>query len=523
MQKDIENLQDIIDIVKRRRRELLLPALAVTALAVLVALVLPPKYRSTSTILIEDQEIPRDYVMSTVTGFAEQRLQTINQRIMSTPNLLAVISRLNLYGDQKSTRSTEELVQQMREDTKFETVSADVLDPRTGQPRPAVIAFTVSFSGRNPEVVQQTANVLASLYLEENLKSREQLTSGTSAFMESEMNQVKKQLSDMDGKIAAFKQQHTDALPELAQFNFQEIERVDRDVDNFTMQLRSLREREGYLESQLASIPTDAANQDRTRLNELRVRLSDLRSRVSEEYPDVRKTKAEIADLERRMRTTGRDTLGAKPDNPAYITLEAQLASTRSEIASVRSHLASLEKKRSAYGSRLVAMPRVEEGYKALLVERTNLQAKYDDLSKKFMEAQVAHGVEKEQKGERFTIIDAARLPERPFSPNRPAIILIGLILGIGAGVGFASLREFTDTTFRSAEALATATGVPVLAAIPLIPSRADVKPVPSRNRKLVLAGGAAAALLLVALLAVHLLVMDLGVLWAKVLLRAGL
>ncbi len=288
------------------------------------------------------------------------------------------------------------------------------------------------------------------------------------------------------------------------------------------MQLRSLREREVYLESQLASIPTDAANQDRTRLNELRVKLSDLRSRVSEEYPDVKRTKAELADLERRLRAAGRDGMGAKPDNPAYITLEAQLAGTRSEIGSVRSHLAALEKKRAAYGSRLMAMPRVEEGYKVLLVERTNLQAKYDDLSKKFMEAQVAHGVEKEQKGERFTIIDAARLPERPYSPNRPAIILIGLILGVGAGVGFASLREFTDSTFRNVESLAAATGVPVLAAIPLIPSRADVRPATVRSRKLALAAAGAASALVLVLLAVHLFVADLGVLWAKVLLKAG-
>lgn len=513
MHKEINNLQDLKAIVKRHVWSIVIPMGSLLILAVAVALAIPAKYRSTSTILIEDQEIPRDYVASTVTGYAEQRLHTINQRIMSTPKLLEIIGRFNLYSDMKASRTTEEIVARMRKDTKFETISADVIDPRTGRPTPATIAFTLSFEGESAATVQQVANVLASLYLEENLKVREQQTSGTSQFMESEMKEVKKKLDELDGRIAAFKQSNINSLPELAQLNFQEMDRVDRDIDQLNSQIRSLREREGYLQTQLSSIPTDSASQDKARLAELRVQLGNLRSRVSEEYPDVKKVKQEIAELEKRMRSAGSDDLGTKPDNPAYINLAAQLASTRSEIESVKRQIASLEKKRGAYSGRIAATPRVEEGYKALVIERTGLQAKYDDLSKKFMEARVAHGLEKEQKGEKFTIIDAARLPEKPFSPNKPAIILIGLILGLGAGIGTASIREYSDNSVRSVDSLARITGYPVLAAIPLITTEEEKSRGGSAGRRIALA---AIACIFGAIIMFHFFVMDLDIVWAK-------
>ena len=517
MVTEVKNLNDLFKIVKRRKRLIVTTAVSLFVVAVVVAFAIPAKYRSVSTILIEDQEIPRDYVAPTVTGYADQRIQTINQRIMSTPKLLEIINRFNLYSDLKATWTTEEIINRMREDVKFQTISADVIDPRTGSPRPATIAFTLSYDGKDPAVAQQVATVLASLYLEENLRVRELQTIGTSKFFEDEMNKVKESLNAVESQIAAFKQRNVNTLPELAQLNYQELDRVDRDIDQLNAQLRSLREREGYLQTQLAAMPTDAAGQDKTRLNELRVLLGNLRSRVTDNYPDVKKMKQEIAELETRIRAAGKDGLGAKPDNPAYITLDAQLASTKSEIDSVRRQVAGLEKKRGSYGHRIEAAPRVEEGYKALLVERNNLLAKYDDLSKKFMEAKVAHGLEREQKGEKFTIIDAARLPEKPFSPNIPAILLIGAILGLGAGAGAASLREHSDHSARSVEELAKGTGFPVLAAIPMMATAEDIMR-RKKTRNALLIGSA--VVMVAGLLIVNFFIMELDILWVKLLRR---
>lgn len=181
MEQNVKTVNDFIDIIRRRKNSIIWPALGIFVTAALVAFLIPPTYRSTSTILIEEQEIPREYVMATVSSYAEQRLQSINQRIMSSSRLQEVINRFNLYADLRERWPVEEIIEKMRKDIKFETISADVVDRRTGKPTAATIAFSISYDGKKPDVVQQVANVLASLYLEENLKVIEQQTTGASS------------------------------------------------------------------------------------------------------------------------------------------------------------------------------------------------------------------------------------------------------------------------------------------------------------------------------------------------------
>jgi polysaccharide chain length determinant protein (PEP-CTERM system associated) len=518
MDQDVKTVGDVIAIVKRRKKYLIWPAVGVFLLSVVIAFAWPPTYRSTSTILIEEQEIPREYVMATVSSYAEQRLQTINQRIMSSTRLTEVINRFSLYADLKDRWPMEEIIEKMRKkDVKFELISADVIDRRTGRPTAATIAFQLSYEGRNPAVVQQVANVLASLYLEENLRVREQQTEGATKFMEEERKSVEEQLAEADKKIAEFKQGNLNTLPELSQYNIQTIDRIEQDIERFHNQLKELREKENYLQTQLASIPTDASNPDKDRLRELRVKLINLESRFTDEYPDVKKTKAEIAELEKKLKTTGQNPIDSKPDNPAYVTLSAQLSSVRSEIDSVRRQIGSFEAKRDDYRRRISRSPRVEESYRALMSQRNSLQAKYEDITKKSMEARTASGLEKGQMGERFTLIDAARLPEKPVFPNIPAILLIGLVLGMGAGVGSAALKEFSDQSVRSAGALSSALGLPVLAVIPDIVTKEDTVE-DKQQRKQILIG--VAVVVVVAILIFHFFVMDLDILWAKMMRR---
>jgi len=431
--------KDFVTLVRRRRWALLVPAIAVFLLSVVVILVWEPVYRSTSTILIEEQEIPREYVMATVTSYAEQRLQSINQRIMSSARLLEIINRFNLYADKRNRFTTEEIVEKMRKkDIKFSTITADVVDPRSGIAKPATIAFSLSYEGKNPLIVQQVDNVLASLYLEENIRVVESQTTSTTKFLENEMKDVQGELVELEKKIAVYKEKNPRSLPELLQYNLQTLDSTDRNYEQFIDQLRTLREKESYLQSQLASMLPEAEL-----LKELRAKLVILKSKYSDEYPDVEKTKVEIAGLEKKNNSENSQiTISKNQDNPAYISLAAQLASTRSEISSVERQIEGAKKKKADYSQRMEMTPKVEEGYKNLLVERNNTQLKYDDLMKKFMEARVAHGLEKGQMGERFTLIDPARLPEKPVIPNRPVILLIGLFLGIGAGIGTASLQE---------------------------------------------------------------------------------
>ena len=281
----------------------------------------------------------------------------------------------------------------------------------------------------------------------------------------------------IEARVAIFKEKNINALPELMQVNLQTLNNLERNVELLQEQLRSQKEREGRLQRELANVSPEleATQKDRLRLEELKVELVYLKSRFTDEYPDVRKAETEIKKLERQLADGKSNSGKTRPDNPAYITLASQLSSARAEVRSIQEQIRSLNDKADTYRRYIETTPKVEETYNALLAERNNTRAKHDDLSQKLMEARVSQGLETEQKGERFTLIDPARLPEKPFKPNRWAILLIGVVLGIGAGIGFAALREFSDTSVRSIEQLSKATSFPVLATIPLIVTAGDI------------------------------------------------
>jgi len=534
MEQETINLSDFTDIIRRRRWSFILPAGAIFLIAVLVALALSPVYKSTATILIEEQEIPSDFVITTVTSYVEQRLQSINQRIMSSTRLLGIIDRFDLYADVRDKRTTEEIVEKMREDVLLEPISTEVMDKRTGRATMATIAFTLSYEAKeSPTTVQKVASQLTSLFLEENLKVRERQTSETSQFLREESERVKAQMDGIEAEIAAFKQAHINELPEMLQLNMQELSNIERNMERLQENLRTLKQREGYLKAELSTTSPKwhkswiaEKDEDVKRLEFLEVQLISLKTRYSDEYPDVIKTVQEIDTIKQRLDEDGVDYSRQKddeddsPENPAYISLSAQLGGVQSEIETINRLIANLEGNAIQYKQRIVATPAVEETYNALLSRQANTRLKYNDLLQKTMEAEVAQGLEKDQKGERFTLIDPARLPEKPFKPNRLAIVLIGIVLGIGAGVGWAALREFTDDAVHNAEALTRNTGFPVLSGIPAIitPAEAEHR---QRMRKIKMIAAVAAVPL--AIVIFHFFIMDLDIFWAKLMRRLAL
>ncbi len=519
------NPVDYLAIISRRKWSLIIPTLVVFFLAVAVALLLPSVYRSEATILIEEQEVPEDFVRAPVASYAEQRLQMIHQRIMSSVRLMEIIERFDLYKDLKDKLTSEEIVEKMRKDTQMAPISIEVLDRRTGRPGMATIAFSLSYEGKeSPNKVQQVANKLTSLFLDENLQVRVRQTAETAKFLEEEMKRVKYSLDEIEGQIADYKKAHINELPELMSVNLQAVNDIERKIDVLSEQLKSQKEREGYLQTQLANVPPEleAQREDKRRLEELKVQLVNLRSRFSEKYPDVIKTRAEIAALEKQLADA--DYMGAKdgelPDNPAYINLAAQLASTKSDITSIYQLIRELREKKQIYRKRLEATPSVEEKYRILLTDRDAVKAKYNDLMMKLMESQVSHGLEKEQKGERFNLIDPPQLPEKPYKPNRPVIMLIGLFLGIGAGIGTAAFREFVNDTALSTEDLQHAGLVPVLGSIPWLASAKEIR---KRKRHQMTVATGVVFVFVIGVFLFHFFVMDLDLVWVKLMRKLSL
>lgn len=509
---------------------MILPVCMIFIAAVIIAFAMPSIYKSTSTILIEAQDVPDDFVKSTVSGYAEQRLQAIHKRVISFSTLLDIINSFNLYTELKNKWTTEEIVEKMRNDINLKLISVDTKSQRNRNDLSGTIAFDLSYEGKDPRKVQRVANVLTSLFLEENLQAREKRATETSEFLENEMKKIKADLDKLGAKMVVFKTAHMNELPDLFQVNMQSLNNMENNIERLNEQLRSLKEREGFLQTQLAGVTpgldaVEKENRDQMRLDELKRHLIHLKSLYLDQYPDVIKTKAEIAELEKQVNSSPEmpDNVtnpNDNPDNPAYITLAAQLASTQTEMDSIKRQISEMNETAEIYRSRIANTPKVEETYNEILSEINNTQAKYDDLMRKHMEAKVAQGLETEQKGERFTVIDPARLPEKPYKPNRLAIVLIGIVLGTGAGVGWGSLREFSDHSVHNVGTLVKATSFPVLVSIPEIVTRKD------RRRRMIKRTIVALALLSVFVSGLgffHFQVMDLNVVWAKVVRKVSL
>jgi len=515
LEPTIISFQNVINIIKRRKLYLFIPFLLTNIAAIMIAMLLPPIYQSTSTILVEDQEIPTQYVMTTVTSYVEKRLQEIKQKIMSSIKLKEIIDKYSLYTEDIDKKTVEEIVSKMRDDINVELISADVIDQRTGRPSQATVAFTLTFQGKNdPYKVQQVTSVLTSLFLEENIKSRERQVVEASSFFEDEKNKIEKNMQLVEAALSKFKNDHINELPEILNINIQDVRIINNDIDKLNEKLKNLKKDEANIGEQLSSVSSKLLEDDR--VNKIKLEINRLRSQYTDEYPPIIYLKSEIEKIEAQKLIDKSE----KTTNPAFSNLNGQLQSVQSEIVSTKKQIELYEKRKAVLTNYINATPFVEQEYRTLLINRDSLKSKYDDLMQKYMEAKIAQGLEKEQKGERFTLIDPPRTPEKPYKPNRLAIVLVGFILASGAGIGVTALIEITDDTIRGTQSLKNMFNIPVLGTIPLILSQKEVSQI---TRSKIKVAAIVIAILTVALLSLHFFVIDFYLLGIKIGNKIGL
>ena len=564
--------------LRRRWRTVAKAGGGIAALALALALFLPSYYQSTATILIEQQEIPQDLVRSTITSFADQRIQVISQRVMTTQNLLQIIERYDLYPDIRRARAREAVLKRMRDDVKMTMIGADVIDPRSGRPTRANIAFTVAYENRNAELAYKVANELTTLYLNENVTSRVKQAEQASTFLSDEAANLSKQIASLDAQLAEFKKQHGDELPELSQLNITVADRTDAELRDAENRISTIDQQRLLLEAQLAQLnPSSAIFSEsgqrilstEDRLKAARSQLASLESRYSsnhpevasarrelqgleqhvvakadrndaarqleaaqaelaaarekytEEHPDIRRLERQVKLLQDRLATIADSAPvpPTQPDNPAYIQVKGQLDALIAERDGVKRKAAELRAKLADYDARLAKAPEVERGYRALMRESDNARAQYQQIRAKQMEAQASKDLEIERKGERFTLIEPPLPPEEPVSPKRFLILGFGLVLSMGGGVGSALLQASLDGAVRSPEDLRRLLDSSPLALVPTVETEQERR---ARRRAFRWTWIVALAVILSFLVLVHVFVMPLDVAWFMLQRRFG-
>ena len=540
-------------IYKRQKKTFLASFLVVLVIFIGVALYLPPVYRAEATIMVENQEIPEEFVKSTVTAYVNERLQMITQQVLNQAKLTEIIEEYSLYPE---IETLEGKIRRMRKDIELTNIDENIVDKRSARSIRVTVAFTLAYMGKDPEKVQQVADILAKLYVEEDIRSREKTSGTTIDFFENEIQNLRDEIKTYEEKISKFKSENINQLPGSAAANIQTIARLEQEIDRINTTIRTLKEKMIYLEGQITTVDPllpvvsdegKLTGNPKERLKFLQLKLIRLQANMSDKHPDIRALKSEIAELESQVGATDASaekikrfkqinneinelmgTVGenhpdviklkreakilsqeierlqtgkklrtaseAKPDNPAYMNLKAQIIAAKTEIDGLYSERSKKEADLEMYRKRLEMSPVVEREYNQLTRDFESAKQKYNDLLDKLLSVKLSREMDSSGRGEQFVITDPPMLPGRPYKPNRVAIILLGMVLGLGLSTGLVTLRERLDTSVKTADDVEKITGLPVIASVTIYESDDQRK---ARRKKRIVWASTAAILIL--------------------------
>lgn len=478
------------ELLCRRRWWLAMPAFGVWAMVWAVSWFLPAQYRSETVILVEQQKVPEHYVVSNVASDLQERLQSMTQQILSRTRLLHIIEQFDLYPKLRTRLASDELVERMRKDIHIELVQAP---NRSGD----LTAFKIAYLSKDATLAQKVTAQLTSLFIDENLKARQQQSEQTTAFLDSQLEDARTSLSDQEARVKEFKSRHLGELPEQVQSNVQILSGLQARLQQEMDSLGQAKQHGVYLESllnQWRSVESDlrvgrtlngdappALDQE---LQRLRAQFSDLSSHYTEKHPDIRKLKEQIAKTERmkeqmeaQVTALGKanaNDRGARATSYAELQamsprmeVESQLKANKLEIDNRQQSIQHLEMQIESYQGRLNTTPVREQQLAGLTRDYEQSRKNYEQLLAKRDQSEMATNLEKRQEGEQFRVLDAPNLPQKPYTPNRLKLTLLGLLAGVVLGTASLAGAEAFDDRIYSKEELRTVTTAPVLVEIP--------------------------------------------------------
>jgi polysaccharide chain length determinant protein (PEP-CTERM system associated) len=526
-EQDAAPLSYYLEIARRRLPLMAAVAVVIFLAAVIVSVALPPMYQSKATILVESQQIPSDLIKSTVTGYAEERIEVLRQQVMTRDNLLDIVNKYNLFRAARQQASPTDLVEKLRSRIAVEKVNTS-LSGRGNSGAKSAIAFSITYEDKNPVTAQKVAEELVNLFLNKNVTTRTQRAEDTTIFLGDQAKDLDRQVTATERKIAAYKAQYKDSLPENLGLNRSSLEQAQRDLDNAQSTERSLQQQITYLRLGSRSLGSTDPSGGGESLSALKARLSSMMGTYGSAHPDVIALKRRIAAIEARPDATAEknatsDTANIKAladsGDPSAIRLAAQLASNEAELEDIKNTETKLRAKITDLQHRIEQTPQVQQGLLQMQRDYDNALAKYREIKSKELEAQVAQNLEEEQKAERFTMLERPIAPDRPTKPNRVKIILLGFMLSLAGGAGSGVFAESVDRKIRGRRTLERLIGQPLLGTVPILWTDGETR---KRQKRIRLIAGAVVAALIVAVIAVHFLVMPLDIAWLKLVRRFG-
>lgn len=469
-----KTLKDYLQIARRRKYTIILPMLALLLISVVLAIVLPPVYLSIATIQIEQQHIPDDLVKSTVISFADERIQQIQQKLMTVDNIIKIIEKFDLYPEERKIAKDSDLAEEFRSNTALELINADVTGK--GKNSKAILAFTLSFGHKKGETAQKIANELVTLFLDENIRSRTQRAEESTKFLQEEAAKIKTEIRTSEGHIADYKEEYSGSLPELLAVNMSSIARIENTLQQLQLQEKMLEERRISIQNQLsATSPIIVGTSDKNAIVESRASLEaeykSLLEKYSSTHPNVKALKRKLDGYIDQNDESGQ----ANINNPVYMQMQSQLSIASVEMNSIAQQKIRLNGQLKKLEGNVSQTHKVERGYYELMRDLDSQKEKYKELIAKSFEAKLSQNLEIEQKAEKFFLLEPPRVPEKPDKPNRIKILFVGLMFSVFGGLGAGFLAETMDNSIRSHNALTQLVGAEPLVVIPYIQNQEDL------------------------------------------------
>lgn len=490
--RPITNPLEYMQMARRRWLWILVPSVLISGATIVGSRFLPKSYLSEALILIEAQKVPTDMVQPTVSNDVAQRLESIQEEILSRTQLSEIIQKYGLYRNQHLTADAE--VTRMLGNISVQPI----MDP--SHRNAPVTAFRISFSADDPLLAQEVTADLSNLFINDNLKLRSQQALGTEAFITGQLQQADQTLHGLESQLKELKSKYMGALPEQQSANLTVLGQLQTSLQTNADALARAEQQKTYLTSLEQAVaqlgpgatpqlptPPSQAEQD---LRKAKTSLAVAKQQYTPEHPDVISLKAQVKALEAQVAAEKAATAkAAPPKSPAAASNasplgpqgQSQIAVLNKEIEQRTKDQAAIQAKINQLQGRIDQLPDVEE-------QLTNLQnaynvAKANDtvLLQKKAAAEMGAAMEQQAQGEEFRIMDPANLPQKPDSPNLLQIDGLGSAAGLMLGLGLAFLIEMRDAVVRSDLDVAYYTKMPLLAALPALPpAPAPVSAIPA-------------------------------------------
>lgn len=510
---------DYLSILRRRGFLLAATFFGLLTVALVVVVAIPPVYQSTGTILVESQTIPTDLIPSSAASLIDERIEIIRQRVMTRENLFKIIEKHGLFKDSPQSMTVSEKIDQMRKQIAIESVGANLKFRRPGQ---GTIAFTLAFEHRKPEITQRVANELVTLFLDENVKSRTERATETTEFLTQEADRLKAELEKVETQLAAYKQEHSNALPQHQELHMSMLARTETELKDAEREYKTAQEELRFLDLELSTAKAGVTQNYGAAYNpqdigSLKAEYQRLLSLYTEAHPDVRAVKRKIEALEAAVSAGGLEKPTGAPVSLELARVQAKISATNTRIESLAGQIKALRGRMAGYEQQLRQTPQVERGLITLMRDHESAKAKYEEIHAKQMSAKIAENLEGENKAERFSLLEPPAYPDKPSKPNRIKILLIGIFAAFGGSGGLIMFLETLNQRIRGQEALAIAIRQRPMLAIPYIVIEDEVL---GRKRLLKRVAIAATAVVVISVVLVHLLYMPLDILMMKVIAR---